>query len=148
MLRIAQFVNLDAPRFKGMSDARRRLDAVGDGDHHWRRGRPSLLPLLERLAPVIPEQVVRIEHQVGQRFVRLGAAIQVVFYFRVVVDVVEPRAVGFGVRQDVVADDDARRLDQARFNGIIQPEVADDPAEQSLLAAPAAAGCKGVAEKS
>ena len=48
---------------------RRRLSAVADGDHHRRGREPGLAPGLQGLAPVVAQQVVGVEHQVGQRLV-------------------------------------------------------------------------------
>ena len=70
---------------------------------------------------------------------RLGLAVEVVLDLGVVIDVVEARFVvlaTFGI----VADDHARRLDQAGLDGVVQAEVADDPAEQRFLAALLAGG--------
>ena len=121
-----------------MPDARRGLGAVGDGDHRRRRREPQRRPLPGGLAPVVPQEVVAVQHQVRQRVGRRGPAVQVVPYLRVVVDVVEAGAVGPRVGRRIVAHHHARRLDQTGLDGVVQSEVAHDPVEQRLLgAAPA-----------
>ncbi|MBT9175219.1 MAG: hypothetical protein DDT22_00893 [candidate division WS2 bacterium] len=134
-LRVAQLVNMDAPGVKGVLHPRRRLRPVADGDHHRRGGQMGIFPRLPCLAPVPAQEIIGVQHQVGQRFFRTGRTVQVVFYVRVVVDVVEARFVGLDGGHDVVAHHHARGLDQPRFDGVVQPKVADDPAEERLLAA-------------
>ena len=76
-------------------------------------GDPAFFHCLGRLQPVLAQQVIAVDHQVRQRLLLLGLAVQVVLDFGVVVDVVQPRLV---VRSQlpVVADDDPRGLDQTR----------------------------------
>ena len=112
-LRLTQLVDVDTPGVKGVFDARRCLGAVADGDHDRRGGQPGLGPGSLRLAPVATQQIVGIQHQVGQGVLRSGAAVEVVLHFRVIVDVVQARFVGSGVGQGVVAHHYARSLDQA-----------------------------------
>ena len=76
------------------------------------------------------------------------ASPQAAIHLRVVVDVVQARLVGPGVRDGIVAHDHARRLDETGFNGVVQAKVADDPAEEGFIALFLPDGVKGVAEKS
>ena len=101
------------------------LGAVADRDHDGRGGLAHLGPLALRLPPVIAQQVVGVQHQVGQRLLRPGLAVQVVLDVRVVIDVIEPRFVGPGVRHGVIAHHDARRLHQPALDGVVEPEVAE-----------------------
>ena len=113
-----------------MPHPRRGLGAVGDRDHRRRRRRALRRPPPRGLAPVVAEQVVAVEHQVRQRIGRRGLAVEVVLHLRVVVEVVEAGPVALGVRRGVVAHHHARRLDQARLDGVVESEVAHDPVEQ------------------
>jgi hypothetical protein len=45
----------------------------------------------------IPKQVVRIYDQIGQRFFGFGLAVEIVFDFGIVVDVVQSRFVSFDI---------------------------------------------------
>ena len=58
---------------EGVLDPRRRLGAVGHGDHHRRRRcSPASAQSFARLQPVLAEQVVGVGHQIRQRLVRLA----------------------------------------------------------------------------
>ena len=142
-LRVAQLVDAHPPGVEGVLDARRGLGAVGDGDHHRRGLEPHGGPSPGGLAPVVSEQVVAVEHQIGKRLPGPGPAVQVVLDLRVAVDVVEAGFPGAGIGQGVVPDDHPRRLDEAGLDGVVQAEVAHDPAEQRLLRAPPAGRGEG-----
>jgi len=133
-LGIAQLVDMDAAAIEGVLHPRRRLGAVADRDHHRRCAALLAAPGLECLPPVIAQQVVGVQHQVGQRLLGLGPAVQVVLDVRVTVDVVQAALVGFGVRHGIVADHHARRFHQAGLDGVVQAKVAHNPAEQRFLA--------------
>lgn len=77
---------------KGIFHPGRGLRPVAHSNHDRRRGRRRLgsLPLLERLQPILSEQVVPVENQVRQWLLGLSLPIQVILYLGVVVDVVEP----------------------------------------------------------
>lgn len=92
-------------------------------------------PVVPRLAPVRPEQRVGILHQLRQRFVRLGLAVEILGHRRIAVDVVELRPQRPRVRQRVVADDDPRCFHQPRLDCVVQPEVRDDPLEERRVGA-------------
>ena len=132
---VAQRINTDLLAVKGVLDPGCGFGAIGDGNHHRRDCNFILLPLLRSLPPVVAEQVIAVGHEVGQRFFRPGPAVQVVFDLRVVIDVVQARLIGLGVRHRVVADHNARGFHQAGLNGVVQTKIADDPAEQPFLGA-------------
>ena len=80
---------------------------------------------------------------------RLGLAVQVVRHFGFPVDMVQPGAVIFCVRQCIVANYYARCFYQPTFNCIVQAEVRYDPIEQSRLGQLVfPVGANGVADKS
>ncbi len=87
-LRVAQLINVDAPRIEGMFHPRRCLGAVAHGDHHRGR-RLRLFPLLPCFPPVVAEQVIGVQYQVGKRLLGVGAAVEVVLDLGVVTNVVE-----------------------------------------------------------
>ena len=91
---------------------------------------PGLLPLRPGLPPVGAEQRIGVLNQLRQRLMRFGLAVQVFGNGRVAVDVVEFRSQRLGIRNRVVADNDARRLDQPRLDRVVQAEIRDDPVEQ------------------
>ena len=124
------------PWVEGVLDARRGLGAVGNGDHRRRRLEPRGSPSPGGLAPVVSEQVVAVEHQIGKRLPGPGPAVQVVLDLRVVVDVVEAGLPGAGIGQGVVPDDHPRRLDEAGLDGVVQPEVAETPGLEFLRVVP------------
>ena len=95
----APFPGRPHPWVEGVLDTRRGLGAVGDGDHRRRRLEPRGGPSPGGLAPVVSEQVVAVEHQIGKRLPGPGPAVQVVLDLRVVVDVVEAGFPGAGVGQ-------------------------------------------------
>ena len=141
MLRVAQLVDADPVVVERVLDPRRGFGAVGHGDHHWRgrRGlavRPLRRPLPGDFAPVVAEQIVAVGHQIRQWLLGPSASVQVVLDLGVVVDVVEARPVGLGVRARVVANHHAWRLDEPSLDGVVQAEVAHDPAEQRFLGTP------------
>ena len=63
-------------------DPGRRLGAVGDSNHNRRRCGGSIIPVHQRLAPVISKQVITIHDQIRQRFPRESLAVQVVLALR------------------------------------------------------------------
>ena len=127
----APFPGRPHPWVEGVLDARRGLGAVGDGDHRRRRLEPRGGPSPGGLAPVVSEQVVAVEHQIGKRLPGPGPAVQIVLDLRVVVDVVEAGFPGAGVGQGVVPDDHPRRLDEAGLDGVVQAEVAETPGSRT-----------------
>ena len=64
---------------------------------------------------------------------RFSASVEIVFDFVIHIDVIEAGFIGFGIGESVVAHDNARRFDKARFNGVVQPEIADDPSKEGFL---------------
>ena len=132
----APFPGRPHPWVEGVLDARRGLGAVGDGDHRRRRLEPRGGPSPGGLAPVVSEQVVAVEHQIGKRLPGPGPAVQIVLDLRVVVDVVEAGFPGAGVGQGVVPDDHPRRLDEAGLDGVVQAEVAETPGLELLRVVP------------
>ena len=147
-LRVAEFLDLDLLLLEGAVDAGRRFRAVRDGDHH--RDAVAAPPFVRGLAPVVAEEGVGVSHQVGERRFRLRLLVQVVLDFRVVVEAVEARAerllvFGFGGLRGggVFADHDARGLDEAGLDGVVEAEVAHDPLEERLAGLRAGAGDEG-----
>ena len=134
-LRVAQRINTDLFAVEGVLDPGCGFGAIGDGNHHRRNIELVLLPRLRGLTPVVAEQVIAVGHEVGQRLFRSGPPVQVILYLRVVIDVVQTRLIGLGVRHGIVADHNARSFHQAGLNSVVQPKIADDPAEQPLLGA-------------
>ena len=133
-LGVAQLVDANSAVIECVLDSRGGLGAVGDGDHYWRRRwlvalSPSRCPILGDFAPIVTEQVVAVRDQIRQRILGLGAPVEVVLYGSIVVNVVETRLVRRGVRYCVVANDHPRGLDQSGLDGVVQAEVAHDPAE-------------------
>ena len=121
---------------EGVLHARRRLRAVRHRDHHRRRRVTRLCPALLRLAASpCPAGSSRCVTRSGSGSCSSALRFKIVLDLRVVVDVVEPRFVVFASGIAVVAHDDARRFHQPRLDRVVQPEVADDPAEQRFLAA-------------
>ena len=87
---IGEFVDMDLLMVKRVFDARGRLGAIGHGDHDGRRFEADVCPGLCRLAPVVAEKVVAIDDEIRQRLLGLRLAVEVVFYFGIVIDVIEP----------------------------------------------------------
>src|SRR5690606_20234788 len=99
-----------------------------------RRGVPLFRPALPRFAPIRTEQRVGILYELGKRFVRLRtAAVEILRNRSVPIDVIELGSERRSIGQRTISDDDARRLDQARLDRIVEAEIRDDPVEQSLL---------------
>ena len=132
---VAKLVDAHFVVVEGILDPRRSFGAIGHGDHHWRGPEPGLGPILGCFEPVVSQKVVAVDHQVGQRLLRLRPPVQVILDFGIVVDVVEAVFVSLGVRYRIVADHHARRLDQPGLDGVVQPEITHDPGEQRLLGA-------------
>ena len=134
--RVAELVDQDLLLVESVLDSGGRLGAVGDGYHHWRSRVSFFPPVLGGLPPIVSQQIVGVHYQIGERLLRLRpAAVQVVFHFPVVVDVVEAGAVRLGVGHGVVSDYHARGLDQAGLDGVVQAEIADYPPEQVFFRA-------------
>ena len=145
-LRVAEFLDLDLLLLEGAVDAGRGFGAVRDGDHH--RDAVAAPPFVRGLAPVVAEEGVGVSHQVGERRFGLRLLVQVVLDFRVVVEAVEARAerlLAFGGFRGggVFADHDARGLDEAGLDGVVEAEVAHDPLEEGLAGFRAGAGDEG-----
>ena len=115
---------------------------IGDGDHDGGRGGTFLLPPLAGFVPIVAKNGVCGVDEVGERDVRLYFPVDVVFHARVRVDVVKA---GFEIlpKPCVIADNNTGSLDEAGFDGVVEAEVADDPLEQSFLAASLARGSEG-----
>src|SRR5216683_5701451 len=112
---------------------------IGDGDHDGGRVGTFLFPPLAGFVPIVAKNGVCGVDEVGERDVRLYFPVDVVFHARVRVDVVKA---GFEIlpKPCVIADNDTGSLNEARFDGVVEAEVADDPLEQSFLAAALAGG--------
>ena len=127
-LRCFQCIDANLAVVEGVFHARRGFRPIGDRDHHRRHGVSGPFPSFRRLLPIFAEQLIAIGHEVGQVLVLLRLAIQIVFYLVVVVEMIEPRFV-VGRQPAVVANDHPRRFYQSRFDGVVQAEIAHDPAE-------------------
>ena len=104
----------------------------------------SGVPIQQGGAPVGAQQRVGVLHQFGQGFVRLSAAaVQVLLYLGLAVQVVELGPIRLRIGQRIVAYHHSRCLHQAGFNGVVQAEVAHHPGEQAFFVIGLSGGRKG-----
>ncbi len=127
-VRLAEFFNGDLLVRQCVLDACGSVREIGDSDHDRGRGSAFRFPPLTGFVPVVTEDGVGGVNEVWERDVRLHFAVNVVFDVRVGIDVVQT---GFEVlsKTRVIADNDTGSLDQSRFDGVVQAEVANDPLE-------------------
>src|SRR5882724_4375802 len=106
---------------------------VGDGNHNGRRGDSFTLPSFARFIPIVAQDGVSRIYEIGKWNMRFHFTVDVILYFWVSINVVKAR---FEIccLLGVVADNYARSLDKAGFNGVVEAEVADYPLEKGFFA--------------
>ena len=119
---------------------------VGDRDHDWRCGSAFLFPPLSGLVPVVAQDGVGRIHEIGKGNVSFDLLIEIVFNGWVRVNVIQAGLEIFSELR-IIANNDARRLHQPGFDGVIETEIADDPIEESFIPAALAGGRKGRGRK-
>ena len=126
---------------EGILDPGCSLSPVGHRDHDRRRGKAIFFPPFGSLKPVLAQEIVAVDDQVGKGLVGLGLPVQVLF--DPFVDVIELRSVRPSIWHAVVPYDHSGSLHQAGFDGIAEPEVADNPGEEGFFAGCLAGRGKG-----
>ena len=110
-------------------------------------GAPLAVPLLRSFEPVLAQEVIALLHQIWQRLMLLGPAIDVVLHFGIGVDVIEARFV-IGGESAVVTDDHAWCFTRPDSMASFRPKslTIHPKSVSSVLRLPV--GANGVAERS